>query len=248
MKWLCPNSYIYSPSQGTHLSNVISINPKGILTSNTADLAWMSWTGKIPNEQYFLPQPDLTDINIKHLKLPEKYAVLSPTYTLLPKAWQPKEFNKLCKYLNNKGITPVFVGDSKLKHCNNIDKEIDFSLGMDIRDKTTIQQLVKVCDGSEMVIGLDTGLIHIAALSKAPIYVGYTFASPERSKPRRFMRKIYEIPIDLDCKYCSSDWNFSYDYDFSKCLYKDFKCTKLMTAEKFIEVIERTYNENNKFN
>lgn len=184
----------------------------------------------------------------------EKYVVFTTGFTADVREWLPSEINKTAKYVKDKGYNPVFLGQTLVKTGiahniqGNFKEEIDFSVGLNLIDKTTLSEAASIMEDSAAVLGVDNGLIHLAGCTNAPIVGGFTTVKPEIRMPIRNNRLGYEFyPIvpdkTLDCSFCQQKTNFLYGHDYRNCLFKDDAarknaCVKQMTADKFIAHLE----------
>lgn len=190
-----------------------------------------------------------TNVDITKYNLPEKYVVIGVGSTFKVKEFPIDTVNEISKYCISKGYTPVFVGKEvdetgvKYKKTANITK-VDFSLGIDLTNKTNLLELAKVIEGAKCYVGMDGGNVHIAGCTDTPIVVGYTFIDgkkhnvPIRNNQLGYNCYVVEPDESLKCRFCQTRMNFYYDLWYPDCLYKDFECVKHMTPDKFIKHLE----------
>lgn len=159
----------------------------------------------------------------------------TPSRTIPGKYWNP-----IIEYVREKGLIPVFLGKAKTITGNprNIhtkwDSEIRFDLGVDMREQTTLMQAASLMNYAKLVIGHDSGLLHLAGCTDTPIVFGYNIAAPEHRKPRRKSGKVYDVFVpesELACTFCQSRTNFVIGYNFQKCFYGDTKCIDMLFAD-----------------
>lgn len=206
--------------------------PISRIGSHAVDLGFIYFmqTNPAPESGNFYPELDLSKVDISHYNLPESYVVFSPGATNQPKRWPAVGVNRTAKHCLSKGITPVFLGsrDFRPQIPTLIDKDYDFSVGIDLMDQTTLLEAAKIMAGAKVVVGIDNGLMHLAAMTEAPIVLGYTVSSPDHTKPRRrkgVIHNIYPEPEQLPCIFCQSNMRMMFSHDFKNCLYKDNLCT-----------------------
>ena len=78
------------------------------------------------------------------------------------KNWSPENWAKLCEHIVNVGYTPVLIG-----HKETI--QFDPPPGcVDIRDRTTISDLIAIFHASKFVAGQSTGPMHLASMCGIP--------------------------------------------------------------------------------
>lgn len=191
----------------------------------------------------------LDKIKGKDFDLPERYVVLTTGFTAAVREWPAKEVNKVAQYLVDKNVTPVFLGQKNTKtgtaHVvqGKFNEEINYALGIDLIDKTSLLEAAAIMHSAQAVLGVDNGLLHVAGCTDTFIIGGYTTVDPELRIPVRrgitgFNFATVRPDQSLACKYCQSNTNFLYGHDYRNCLYKDNLCTTQMTAEKFIAKLE----------
>jgi len=155
---------------------------------------------------------------------------MTPGATYENRAMLASTFNGIKDYLISRGITPVFLGNDKVGTRKvSFEAGYDYRGGIDLRGKTTLLEAAKVMSKSEVVVGLDNGLLHLAATTEAPIVFGYNIASPEHRRPRRRVGKIIDVspdPEKLSCTFCQSRMRMMFNHDFRRCVYGDNACVK----------------------
>lgn len=193
---------------------------------------------------------DSSDQDVEKFSLPEKYVVVTTNYTTPVREWRPEHVNNVCKYIRAKGYTPVFMGKEATYNGfnytikGNFNDLVDLSNGISLLDRTTLLEGREVIRRASCIVGLDNGLIHLAATTETPIVVGYTTVEPEVRMP--FRKNImgwgcYPVvpPPSLSCRFCQSQWSLTYGHDFRNCFYGDNKCTYELNAPLYIEQLEK---------
>lgn len=191
------------------------------------------------------PQLDLSDIDISEFGIPQNYTVITVGHTSKTREWLPAEVNKVTAYCTSVGQTPIFLG-SEVSGMGNTHKilsafsaEIDYACGINLVNKTSLLQAAKIMQGATAVLGVDNGLLHLAACTEVPIIVGYTMVEPSTRLPIRHGQmgwNTYQVLPDesLACKFCQYKTNFILNQDYRLCMFNTYDCVKQMTGEKFI--------------
>lgn len=208
------------------------------------DLGFMLFTcSSEPYEGYNrLPQINFTDpfteLTIKDMPAP--YAVFTPGATTDTRAMPAQAFNELVRYTYEKGITPVFLGKIEFledfkgpEYRTRFDEGYDFSLGVDLRDQTTLLQATQIMSKAEFVLGIDNGLLHFAGCTEAPIIFGHTITTVKQRDIRRPKGVTINVALDkkdLPCIGCQANMRFVFGHTFRKCVYDDYKCLELLFA------------------
>lgn len=238
-------------------------NPTSMAT-HLVDFAFARLADKqvdITHKNYI--QLNLKRVDIGKFALPENYVILTTGYTAIVREWPSQSINAVANYLVGRNIVPVFLGNkqtsigvAKLENgqsadiVGRFDEAIDFSRGINLIEQTTLLEAAAIIAKSKALIGVDNGLTHLAAMcGDVPIVIGYTTVKPEHRLPIRHNSLGYNCytvtPDDsLKCRFCQSNWEFVYNHDFRNCYYKErkldteIKCTKAMSADKFIAHLE----------
>lgn len=176
----------------------------------------------------------------------KKYVVLTPGGTTQSRFVPAKYWNPLIDHINSIGLTPVFLGKTQLAdvHRSYFDDEIHFDKGIDLREGTTLLEAAKIMHESACVLGLDNGLLHLAACTEAPIIFAYNIAAPIDRRPLRKNGKLIELTIEkeeLACIHCQTHLKLLYTHNFKNCIYKDTKCIDILfenDGERWKKAIE----------
>jgi len=186
--------------------------------------------------------------------LPTKYVVIPCGFSAESRALAGKELNPIIDHIVSCGITPVFLGKSDLlldgKRTTKFNEDINFHLGVDLRDKTTVVEAASIMQHAVCTVGLDMGLLHLAALMKdSKIIFGYNITTPEHRRPRRDHGKTVDIFLtrdELECVACQSTLKKLPEHTFDKCYYGDNKCVELLFAnnsDRWIKAIDEVRND-----
>lgn len=127
-----------------------------------------------------VPAPDLgwATADLGRYDLPERYMVMVPGGALhRPEKWWPAgRFSHLAKRLARMHITPVLVGADNERELHNAITTAT-PAARSLVGETSLVELAAVCRGAELVVGNDTGPMHVAAVTGAPTIVLYSHAS-----------------------------------------------------------------------
>lgn len=239
-------------SRPTYLPFLRPINSTG---AHLVDLGFIFYANinPPPEDGWYYTRLDLS--KIEGLELPEvPYAVLTPGATYENRKLPAKAFNGIKNHLISRGIVPVFLGKVEVGDKRKIlfGDDYDYSGGVDLREKTTLLQAAAIMSKAEMVIGLDNGLLHLAAMTDVPIIFGYNIAAPIHRRPRRrkidgkkpILWEIHPDPAMLTCTFCQSQMRFMFNHDFKNCLYKDNLCLDALSDEKaWCELVDNIINK-----
>lgn len=207
-------------------------------------------------KDYNYPVFDTSIIDISKFNLPKEYVVVTTAFTAPVREFSPEVVNQVVNYVVNQGLPVIFMGQKSTNTgaghvIQGIMKEdIDFSKGIDLIDKTTLLEAAEVLNRAKFVVGLDNGLLHLAASTSnyIPIIAGFTTVDPDHRTPYRNGIRGYNFypvvpPVSLACRFCQSNQVFITNHDFRNCLVKpdnvDIPCVKQLTADLYIEQIKK---------
>ena len=178
-----------------------------------------------------------------NIPLPERPVVITCGNTASTREWLPEQINETARGLAKRGFTPVFLGNSNPQELGNkgtiqakFSKSIDYSLGLNLINKTNLIDALSVIQQSHAVLGVDNGLLHLASCSRTPVIWGFTsveakYRVPYGAQNHRALEAL------VACSGCQSRSNFT-RHDFRKCLFKDLACLPTMTAERFLRAFD----------
>jgi len=190
------------------------------------------------------------DISIKRFGLPKNYIIVSTGFTAPVREFLPEHVNKVVQYIKFKNYTPVFLGKEEAHNGSgytikgNFREEINYDKGINLLNKTSLLETHAIIKNAKTIVGLDNGLLHLAGTTDIPIVGGFTTVDPEHRMPYRHDQMGWNyypvVPTqDLKCRFCQSNWNFTYDHDFKECYYKDYLCIKQLNADLYIKELEK---------
>ena len=116
----------------------------------------------------FVPKPDVDwlDAPVAGFQLPTQTALLVPggSSLRLQKRWPAAHYVALARQLFAEGLVPVLIGteaerDVTSKIAHHCDEAIDLT------GRTSLSELASLCRHASVVIGNDTGPMHISALT-----------------------------------------------------------------------------------
>lgn len=198
------------------------------------DLGFLYFCGMnhSPSEWSFYQKLNLESIE-HSFSLPKKYCCMTPGAMWRTKKMSKFLFNRIADYVKeNYGLTPVFLGNSSFKgaHSPTMIDDYDFGRGVNLIDKTDLLTAAKVIDGSEFIIGIDNGLLHLSAMTRASIVDGCTISGPNYVLPKRASGRVFEVTVDekdLSCIHCQQRMKWV-DHHVRECYYKDTRCLDLL--------------------
>lgn len=177
------------------------------------------------------------------------YVVFTSGGTTPIRTMRGEHLNPLVKYVKALGLVPVFLGKKDIlgdgKVTTTYIDTTEYDAGIDMRDQTTVKDAACIMQHAKATVGIDGGLLHLAALMQdSRIVFGYNITSVEHRAPRRDHGKTVNVALtreELACTGCQSAWKNMFNHFYDKCFYKDEKCLELLFAndsEKFKRAID----------
>lgn len=215
---------------------------------------------EVPEEELEYPKLITSSLN----PLDSDYVVITSNYTAPARRFMPEQLQYLIDNFTELGFKVILLGKKsftvKASRGSQADREINsetikvnsHDLVLDKRDQTTLIEALRIMAGAQAVLGVDNGLIHLAACTNVPIICGFTSVAPEH---RRIIRngqanwRVYPIlpSAALPCRFCESKMGLIYGHRFKYCYYDDYKCCEQMRADKFFsaykQMIQDVYSE-----
>lgn len=194
---------------------------------------------------------DTKDVDVSKFNLPAKYIVMSTGFTSPVREFLPKHVNKVSEYIVSKGYSPIFLGRTESSNGaghiikGQFKEDINYSLGINIIDKTSLLETHKIISGAKTIVGLDNGLLHLAGTTEIPIVGGFTTVAKEHRMPIRHGEigwNFYPVEVSkekLACIGCQSNFQFTYNHNFTSCFYDDYACLELLNSDLYIEQLEK---------
>ena len=143
--------------------------------------------------------------------LPKKYVVVHPTKTWKSRSWSQHNWQQIINSLNQKNISVVAIGktSSELGFWGKTKKpllDIQIKNGLNLMDKTSLSQTWHIIDKADLVITLDSGILHLAGTTDTHILQIGSSINPKFRAPYRNGSQDYKYDyVKGDCDWCGSD-------------------------------------------
>lgn len=202
----------------------------------------------VPLEAKNYPRLRLDEIDTVKFNLPVDYVVLTPGYTALVRKLPAETWADIASYITFKGISVVWLGAKTGTIGGGLAPNSKFDIvtpetgDIDLRDATTLLEAGKIMSLSRAVVGIDNGLLHLAATSDVPIVAGYSSVAPHTRLPYRKGHLGWNCAVvepTSACKYIQTRSHYNYSVDYRECVCGTNACVNTLTADKFIEPLER---------
>ena len=151
--------------------------------------------------------------------IPQKYVLIHSVQNWNSRTWSLNNWKFLTKLLNEKGISVISVGkDSSELGGSNVNKPVfDFEIenGLNLVNKTTLDETWYLIDNSICFVTMDSGLLHLAGTTDAEIIqlgssINPEFRSPYRNGSQEYKYHYVRGGCGLNCasdvKYGVREW------------------------------------------
>ena len=100
---------------------------------------------------------------------PQKLAIIAPYSSREVKSWPSVHFQELIRHVHTRGFTAILVGTaSDQDHASQLIAEFKSNV-FSLAGKTSVRELAALVKQSSIVIGVDTGVLHLASCFEVPI-------------------------------------------------------------------------------
>ncbi|MCF8424638.1 MAG: glycosyltransferase family 9 protein [Bacteroidia bacterium] len=169
--------------------------------------------------------------------LPAKYIVIqvSSSNNNAPyKNWAIEKWLQLFKHLNTilPTSTLVLLGDHTEIYVNEILNKSNLKNTISLIGKTTLNNVMEIIFASQFYMGLDSGLMHIAAALSKPTFTIWGASNPVLYGYDWMGEKHKIVSLKLDCAPCSSWLNANTSRVSSPLKCPDFKCIKTISVDQ----------------
>jgi heptosyltransferase I len=152
----------------------------------------------------------------------KRFAILLPGANWKSKRWPAEHFAALVAPLRDRlGLESVIVGAAGDRAL-----AAQISGSIDLTGRTNLRQLVALMERAELVIGNDTGPLHIAAALGRPMVALYGPTNPDYTGPYGHLESVLRHPIA-----CSP-------YLSSRCRYSHHGCLREIQPDRVLRAAE----------
>lgn len=171
---------------------------------------------------------------LSEVELAKPYVVFTPGYTAPNRRWPSVFVNTLARRIREAGLTPVLTGSSQ----GNLDPEIKREMFLDLWDKTSLIEALAIMQRARAVVGVDNGLLHLAACTSVPIVYGLTNVEAHLRVPVRAIGKTIVLEAQVPCQGCQSK-SFAVNHSWIHCPSPRMNtaCTLTMTDTRFYSAL-----------
>jgi len=141
--------------------------------------------------------------------------------------WGESHFRQLCELLLEAGLSVSLIGHSEAERATASRLERD----LDVRNLTgrlPVSSTLRLISGSGVYVGVDSGPLHLASLTRTPLVALFGPNLPAVSGPWR-NRDVTILQTRLDCRPCSQH----------RCRYDTIRCMQEIDAHDVFKAVLR---------
>ncbi len=127
-----------------------------------------------------------------------EYVLLAPSASHTERVWLPERYAALVNYCQSKGMKVVVTGSPAQREidlANQIGEMTQVSI-TNLAGKTSLKVLLALCKHARVVIGPDSGTLHMATTQQTPAIGLYAHSNPLRTGPYRGLSSVANAYAD----------------------------------------------------
>jgi len=122
----------------------------------------------------------------EHLETDDFKVIISPSARSPIRTWSPQKFGQLADWIVEEfGVRVILVGGPEERDLIRSIEERMRNNSINMAGKTTLLEVAALCDSCQLFIGVEGGLMHIAAATSIPVIALYGPMRPELTRPSR---------------------------------------------------------------
>ena len=185
------------------------------------------------NTQWEIPLPDTAMERVESwLGEDADYALICPSASNTERNWLTDRYAALVRHCHARGLEVVLTGSPAAREIA-LARDIENQAAIPLRNlagQTNLKELLALCRGAKVVIGPDSGTLHMATTQGTPVVGLYAHSNPRRTGPYRDLHRVADA-------YTSALQHASTDKQSSRWGYR-LKGSSLMARIGVEEVIE----------
>jgi ADP-heptose:LPS heptosyltransferase len=171
------------------------------------------------------------------------YVVITPCYTSVVRMFPGTEVNKLIQGIHALGFKTALLGNTTKISTGNghkleggIPEGLDLTLpSLNLINQTSLIDALNIMAHAKCVVGVDNGLLHLAACTDTPSVWGFTTVEKELRLPEGIKAESV-LPDEV---YGCQSKTYLVEHDFTKCMFDTCLCVSGMKAEKFLQGVKK---------
>ncbi len=127
------------------------------------------------------------------------YVLLAPSASHSERVWIPERYAAVADYCNAKGLRVLVTGSAAPREMDLASLICDLADGtlINIAGQTSLKQLLALCRHARLIIGPDSGTLHMATTQQTPVVGLYAHSNPRRTGPYQGLKTVADAYSDI---------------------------------------------------
>lgn len=120
------------------------------------------------------------------------YALICPSASNTERNWLPDRYATIARHCHERGLKVVLTGSPAEREIA-LAAEIEALANIpahNLAGQTNLKELLALCHGARLVIGPDSGTLHMATTQGTPVIGLYAHSNPQRTGPYRDLHRV----------------------------------------------------------
>ena len=140
-----------------------------------------------------IPLPTAAITRARHwLGEANDYALICPSASNAERNWLPDRYATIARHCHERGLKVVLTGSPAEREIA-LAAEIEALANIPLHNlagHTNLKELLALCRGARLVIGPDSGTVHMATTQGTPVIGLYAHSNPQRTGPYRDLHRV----------------------------------------------------------
>jgi hypothetical protein len=209
------------------------------LDMHLVDHGFITLCDNMASSDYDRSYPILHETDAKK----NRYIAIQADYTAPNRQLAGNMIDQIAKEIGMMGYVPMYLGST-------LNTPITYKIAQDLRGELSLEETFDALKTCRAIIGVDGGLLHLAALTDMPIIAAYPTVNKLNRMPYRngiLGWNVHTVEADatLKCSPCQSLRKYDWETDFRFCSNenKDYACLKQLTKDKWLTKLKEAIRE-----
>jgi heptosyltransferase I len=125
--------------------------------------------------------------------------LLAPSASHSERVWMPERYAAVADYCHARGLRVAVTGSAVPHEMDLANLICDLADGtlINIAGQTSLKELLALCRHARLVIGPDSGTLHMAITQQTPVVGLYAHSNPRRTGPYQGLRSVADAYTDI---------------------------------------------------
>ena len=127
------------------------------------------------------------------------YALLAPSASHSERIWMPERYAAVADYCHAKGLKVAVTGSAAPREMDLASLICDLadSTLINVAGQTSLKELLALCRHARLVIGPDSGTLHMAITQRTPVVGLYAHSNPRRTGPYKGLQSVADAYTNI---------------------------------------------------